>query len=189
MRHSSALFVVALLLAASGLAAQEERRFVLFAGLEPGASYSDAQGLDFETAYVFGFDTYVAPRWAAEFAVSFQRDSRSGGAEDVSAEATSVDAAARFDFLRRGRWGLHGLGGLRYSENRSTISFDVPPGPRRTDSFSADRTGVLLGLGADLDLTRRLSLRLDAKHVPWILTGDDMFGDDSTLSAAFAFEF
>jgi len=180
MRWSITSFALALLLVAGSAAAEEEHRFRLFAGLEPGGSYSDLSGFDFEIGYVLGFDAYVAPRWAVELAASFK---------DVSDETNSLDAAARFDFAQRGRWSLHGLGGLRYSEYRDVRRPFGPNGNPMTRGFTEERTGVLLGFGADRDLSSRFSLRLDARFVPWSLSGDDAYFNDMTVSAALAVRF
>jgi len=191
MRRTITSFVVALLLVASALAAQDGHRFRLFAGLEPGVSHSDETGFDYQTGYVLGLDTYFAPRWAAEVAASYQRESGPAGPGSFNSDTISLDAAARFELARRGRWGVHGLAGLRYSEHEDTVSYSPPccPDELTRGSYTQDRTGLLVGLGADLQLSKRFSLRLDAKHVPWTAGGDDAFFEDTAVSTALGVEF
>lgn len=183
------LAAIFLLLAASALPAQEARRFRLFAGFEPGASYNDVRGLDLQTGYVLGLDAYFAPRWAAEVAASYQRESYEAGAAGFSAETTSLDAALRRDFLRSGRWTLHGLGGLRYSELRDSRGFVDVEGVPATAGFTRDRTGVLLGLGAEFRFAERFALQLGARFVPWTLSGDERQFEDSAFLTGLSFEF
>ncbi|MDH3522730.1 MAG: outer membrane beta-barrel protein [Acidobacteriota bacterium] len=189
MRRSTPPFVLALSLVASGLAAQEESRYRLFAGVEPGASYSESSGLDFEAAYLLGLDAYFAPRWALEVAAAFQRESFDNGLAAVTVETSNLDAAGRFDMMRKGSLTLYGLSGLRYSETRDSRRLVRSDGSYLRESGTFDRAGLLLGLGAELDVSRRFSLRLAVKHVPWNLTGDSLIFEDTSFSTALAVRF
>lgn len=189
MHRSMAWIAASLVFVAGALSAQEERRFRLFAGLEPGASYSDIDGLDLQTAYVLGFDAYVAPRWAAEVAASYQRESYAGGFAGFTAETTSLDTALRRDLLHRGRWTLQGLTGVRYSRLEDARGFIGVGGLPGTSRQTEDRVGLLLGLGAEYRFSNRFALRLSAKQVPWTFSGDERFFEDTALGTALAFEF
>jgi opacity protein-like surface antigen len=190
MRKSILRLALVLTFVAGSVAAQDQPAFRLFAGIAPGASYSEIDGLDVQSAYVLGLDTYLSPSWALEAAAWYQRDSfPSGSPTAVTITTTSFDAAARRDLMRQGRWTLHGLAGIRYSEREDVRrAVDSQGGPLTLDTTS-DRTGLLLGLGADLRLSERFDLRLGAKYVPWTFSGDGRAFEDTVFSTALAIDF
>lgn len=159
-------------------AAAEERPIQLLLGVTPGASYSEIDGFDYEQGYTLGLGYFWTSRWAAEIRGTLDGYIRTGSGEDL--EAYSLDLASRYYFFTGRKWGAFSALGLRYAKS----DFGVP-----ASSGDDSGVGLLFGLGSELSLSKRFSLRMDLNAVPVDFGGYDERLEDLTFGVAFGIRF
>ena len=171
------LYATLALAVAAAPAAAQERPVQLVLGVTPSASYSDIDGFDYGHGYSLGLGYFWAPRWSAEIRGTLDGFIRTGTGEDL--EAYSVDLASHYYFFTGRKWSAFSALGLRYAES----DFGLP------GSGDDSGTGLLLGVGGELELSKRFSLRMDLTTVPLDFGGYDDRLDDTTVVVGFGFRF
>lgn len=171
MHPARTAFVTVLLLLAAGPLAAQDSRVALFAGVQPGGSYGDQQGVNVDLGYSLGLEVPVGNAWSAELMVFLEEL----GATSSESEGTSLelgdrqmyDASARYLLGEAGNWAFRGGLGLRYGHRDAF------------EGLSGSELWTTVGLfSADWQLTQRFSLRLEARQSLVDLSGDsERFGE------------
>lgn len=175
------IVTVLFLLAAGPLTAQGSH-FALFAGVQPGGSYSDQRGVDSDFGWSFGAEVPVRGAWSAELMVFLEDQgalvSESEGASLELGDQRMVDASVRYRLGGVGNWAFLGGLGLRYG-HRAAFG----------DASSRELWTTVGSLGADWQLTRRFSLRLEARHSLVDLSGDSQSFGERTFTTGLSARF
>lgn len=166
----TAVVTVLLLLAAGPLAAQPSR-FALFAGIQPGGSYSDQQGLEVDNGYSLGLELPVRRAWSAEVMVFLEE--LSAGYSDSQGTSLDLgdrqmyDASVKYRLGEAGNWAFRGGLGLRYG-HRDAIE----------GASSSELWTTVGSFSADWQFSDRFSFRLEARQSLVDLSGDsERFGE------------
>lgn len=174
MRHHVAALLL-LLATFAAIPAGAAERFSLFAGLQPGASYSEARGFDAETGVALGL-ALPRGRWSAELQAAWNRfgvvvtDAKSR-TRLVDGDERAADLALFYRFAETGRWTLRAGAGVRWAERDEPLT-----------ATSAERWATLVAFGADCRLSERVALALDARHPLTTVSGVGEFSGASDLS-------
>jgi hypothetical protein len=169
MKRLAAASALAAALAAAPCSAEG---FSLFAGIQPAASHSQRQGVDFDNGWAAGLEAPLGERWTAELMLSVAESlvgysKNRGVVGDTRTEGTG-DLSLLHRSTRLDTWTLRLGGGIRYQ------TADDPAG--QNEAWAAVAVVAL-----DWRFTPRLALRLDTRRALFALSGDrDRFPEVTT---------
>jgi opacity protein-like surface antigen len=152
------LLLGGLLVARPGQA--QEQRFQLFAGVEPGFTYSEVAGFESHNGFRLGLGYDWTPTFALELSSAVR--------ELTDYDSRVVDGAVLFRPRSSGAWRPYLGGGLHhFAAEADRSAFQDESG-----------LGLLLAAGVDWRFGSRFSLRLDARYAPVDLSGDRALDSD-----------
>lgn len=171
MRVVRTVVVTLLLLVAAGPLAAQPSRFALFAGIQPGGSYSDNEGVEVDLGWSLGLEVPIQRAWSAELMVFLEElgasYSESAGTNLQLGDRQMYDASAKYLLGEVGNWGFRGGLGLRYGHQDAAAGFS-----------SSELWTTFGSLSADWHVSRRFSFRLEGRHALVDLSGDsERFGE------------
>lgn len=182
MRQRLSLPAVALLLACAVPALGQDSNFEISAFFAPSGSYSDHNGLDFETGLGAGLAWRFSPHWAAEgrFLV------RDGD----FADAESYQLGLRYAFLAdSARWRPFVAGGLHLGQTDFEHEVVCVRAPCSDQEQSLDDTGVYAGGGVDWQLNDWFAVRFEGRLMVYDSELYDEIEEDADLLVGVAFRF
>ena len=183
-----AVTAVAAALTLSAASPAQERRFELSFVIEPGGSYSDYRGFEFEWGFGAALGWALSEAWATEVRW-LGRDSDSGHSE---LDHQTWQLGLRRFFETGSSWrpfvvfGAH----LQSAEiERQVVCFDPVRAPCPPARESTDEYGGFVGGGADWRLSRSARLRLEGRLIACDaeVTGDLEQTADLTGGLVFTF--
>lgn len=152
MRNRGIMVGLALLIGATQASAQQQRGTLEFGGFASSTDFHESLGMGSSWGAGARFGAFLAPRLSVEFEAGGLNTDRTRGLRDVNVGILSARLTAVP--LRVGR-----------------VSLLVGAGADHTDTYVIERFGVHGLVGAKLDLTNALALRL-AGTQSFMVTGE-----------------
>ncbi len=182
MRHGSLLAFGPLILLLPLPALSQSTRFEVSAFFEPGGSYSESEGFDYDNGLGVGLGLRVSPAWTVDARALFHDE---GAAED-----RTYQLGLRYAFGREEARGLpYVVGGLHHREDQARYPVECVVAPCPDREVESEVTGAFAGGGIDYQARPWFSIRFDGRLAAYQSDVTDHFEHEVDLTLGVAFKF
>lgn len=163
-------------------ALSQSTRFEVSAFFEPGGSYSESEGFDYDNGLGVGLGLRVSPAWTVDARALFH-DARY--AEDVT-----YQLGLRYAFGREEARGLpYVVGGLHHREDQVRYPVECVMAPCPDHEEETQVTGAFAGGGFDYQARPWFSIRIDGRLAAYESDATGHFEHEVDLTLGVAFKF